>query len=278
MLVEPPRPVLPARAGLTISARRLGRVAASVAALLLAVLSRGDAFMLAALLTLAAWHLPTLAAVLPALLASSWRWGSTSLEAWAGAQAVLGPAGVVGPGRAAAASWLAAGALLLASPHRLGRSSTGVGGMGGPLGVPGAPKLRTALTAIGVGGMGGPVRPSNAPNLALAAATGATAAAVVAGPAVGGEIWVRAVATIVATVAALVVATQRARHHIDGAVDVAAVVAGVGAAALVAGDAPGWWGTVDAGALRSGALVALAVAALVAVGGRTLAALGGRAS
>ncbi len=278
MLVEPPRPILPARAGLTISTRTLVRIAASAAALLLAVLSRGDAFVLAALLTLAAWHLPALPAVLAALLATSWRWGSTSLEAWAGAQAVLGPAGVVGPGRAAAGAWCAAAALVLAAPRRMGRSRHEVRGTGGPWGARDAPNLRLAGVALRVRGMGGPKGAPGAPNLVLAAATGATAAAVVGGPAPGGVLWVRAAATVVATVVALAVSTQRARHRVDRVADGLAIAAGLVAVVLVAGDAPGWWGTVDGGALGRGALIALAVAALVAVGDRTLAALAGRAS
>ena len=42
------------------------------------------------------------------------RWGSTSLGALAGAQSVLGPAGLTGPATVAASSWLAAGAVVLA--------------------------------------------------------------------------------------------------------------------------------------------------------------------
>ena len=100
------------------------RSAAAVAALVLAILSRGDALVLGALLVVVAWHLPALA-VIPALLAASWRWGSTSLDALAGAQAVLGPAGFVGPTAAAAGSWLAAVANVLSPPPE-----------GGGMGVP----------------------------------------------------------------------------------------------------------------------------------------------
>ncbi|MDP8987220.1 MAG: hypothetical protein M3N11_02600, partial [Actinomycetota bacterium] len=55
-------------------------------------------------------------AVLFAGLAVLERWGTASLEAVAGAQSVLGPGGVVGPTAAAASAWLAAAALVLASP------------------------------------------------------------------------------------------------------------------------------------------------------------------
>lgn len=232
MLVEPPRPVVPARAGLTIAAGVPLRTAASVAALVLAVLSRGDVVVLAALLALAAWHLPAVGAVVPALLASAWRWGSTSLDALAGAQAVLGPAGWTGPAAAAASAWLAAVAVVLAVSGRLPRP----------------------------------------PSLVLAVATGATAAVVVAGPAPGGAVWVRVLATVVATGLALVVAAWRTPQR-GAVIDGIAIVAGLGALALAGLDAPALSGTFDGAALRTGAALAVAVVALAAVGERTVTAM-----
>ena len=73
--------------------------------------------MLAALLGLAAWRPVAAAAVAAALAATAWRWSSSSLEDIAGAQAVLGPAGWVGPALGAAGSGLAALAVLLAAPR-----------------------------------------------------------------------------------------------------------------------------------------------------------------
>lgn len=248
MLVEPPRPLVPARAGLTIAAGAPLRTAAAVAALVLAVLSRGDVVVLAALLACAAWHPPALGAVVPALLASAWRWGSTSLDALAGAQAVLGPAGWTGTAAAAASSWLAAVALVLAVPGRLRPPPIEVGGMGGPHG---------AL---------------DAPNLVLAGATGAAAAVVVAGPAVGGAVWVRVLATVVATALALVVTAWRTPRRAT-LVDGVAIAAGLGALVLAGLDAPALSGTLDGAALRTGAAVAVAVTGVAVVGERAVTAM-----
>jgi hypothetical protein len=86
----------------------------TAAALVLAVTSRGDAAVLAAVLVVVEANPVAAVAVVAALAGSSWRWGTTSLDALAGAQAVLGPAAVVGPTGSAAGSWCAAGALVLA--------------------------------------------------------------------------------------------------------------------------------------------------------------------
>jgi hypothetical protein len=93
-------------------------VAVALAALVLAVSSRGDTVVLGLLLLALGPRPAALVAVGGALVASAWRWGDSSLEALAGAQAVLGPAGGVGPAPAAAGSWLAAAALLLAVARR----------------------------------------------------------------------------------------------------------------------------------------------------------------
>jgi hypothetical protein len=87
--------------------------ALAVAALVVAASSKGDAIVLGLVLVLMELRPATLVAVAAALGASSWRWGSTSLDALAGAQSVLGPAARVGPTAAAAGSCLAALALLL---------------------------------------------------------------------------------------------------------------------------------------------------------------------
>jgi uncharacterized protein (TIGR03382 family) len=80
----------------------------------------------AALLAAGAWgtetRLPRRIAVAAALVLTALtvraRWGSGSLDAMAGAQAVLGPAVSVGP-PAAAAVWCAAAAVVLAGPRQL---------------------------------------------------------------------------------------------------------------------------------------------------------------
>ncbi len=203
------------------------RVAAAAAALVLAVLSRGDALVLAALLAAAAWRPLPAVAVASALLATAWRWSSSSLEAIAGAQAVLGPAGWVGPGLAAAGSWLGAVALLAATPGFRDRRAQLVAG----------------------------------------AASGAAAAVIVAGPAPGGDVWVRVVAGVAAAVIAVGVGRWRvgaARAAI--ALDAVSLVAAVAALAAAAQEAGGWAGTVSSSSAGEGLAVAAGVTGvLVAV-------------
>lgn len=246
------------------------RTGAAVAALVLAVLSRGDALVLAALLALAAWRPPALV-VIPALVASSWRWGSTSLEALAGAQAVLGPAGLVGPPAAAAASWLAGIALLLSAPVE-------VGGTWEPGRVPAAPNVRPGRVSRLVEGMAGPIRASHAPNVLVGTiAVGAAVAAVVAGPAPGGALWVRGAAIVIASVVARSIARWRAgRAAVARWIDVLGAVAALGALAAVTLHAPAWSGTIDDHALARGVVLAIATGVLVAVGRLSRAAMGQR--
>ncbi|HJR26127.1 MAG TPA: hypothetical protein VJ804_11670, partial [Acidimicrobiales bacterium] len=62
--------------------------AVAAGAVVLGVTSRGEAIVLGLLLLALELRPTTLLAVAGALLASSWRWGTTSLDALAGAQAV----------------------------------------------------------------------------------------------------------------------------------------------------------------------------------------------
>lgn len=216
------------------------RTAAAVAVIVLAVLSRGDALVLAALVVLAAWR-PAALVVVPALVAASWRWGSSSLEALAGAQSVLGPAGFVGPATAAIGTWMAGVALLFAIP----RTSDLVQG-------------RATVVAVAIG---------------------TAAAAVVAGPGMGGALWVRGVAIVVASLGATGVARLRARGGpADVILDGVALVCGVGALVVVFPAAPGWSGTIEGAALREGVALAVAALALVGVGGTVIAAMRERAA
>jgi len=82
-----------------------------------AVTSTGDVVLLAVLLGLATGDLVVATAVVAACLSVAFRWGSTSLDAIAGAQAVLGPAGAVGSGPEAISAWCAAAVLVLAAPR-----------------------------------------------------------------------------------------------------------------------------------------------------------------
>jgi hypothetical protein len=107
-----------------------------LAVLLATVLAAPIGIVTAALVALATWL----------------RWGSTWLVAVTGAQAVLGPAAVVGPPSAAASSWLAAAALLLAVPGGSALAALATGAtaallVAGPAGVGGIP-VRVAVTAL----------------------------------------------------------------------------------------------------------------------------------
>jgi len=90
-------------------------LAAGVAATVLVVLATGDVLVLA--LTLAAVT-GTRAAVGPVLVCLSIgvRVGTVSLAAAAGAQSVLGPAGLTGPPLQATAAWVSCIALIVAAP------------------------------------------------------------------------------------------------------------------------------------------------------------------
>ncbi len=203
------------------------RAAALAAALVLAVASRGDVVVLAVLLGAGAWRPLPAVGVVTALAATGWRWSSASLEHIAGAQAILGPAGVVDPPSGAVSSWLAGFALVLATPDLpelpWGRSSS---------------LIRRWLPR---------------------AASAAAATVVVAGPGTR-DVWVRAPGFAVAL--ALTVAVARVRP-VPPHRHVAAVVLGLGALVAVALDAPPVAGTLDGGAFLEGLALAAAVSALV---------------
>ncbi len=177
-----------------VSPRLLATVAAVVAAVL-AGTSTGSVVVVALLIGLATVDRWAGAAVLLAGLAASIRFGTGSLDDLAGIQSVLGPAGVVGPGLAAASAWAAAAAVVLAT---------------GPPDVP-----------------GGGNRPWR---FAPALATGLLAATLVAGPGPS-DLAVRVGASIGAVVVAAGVSVlddragwRRARRGLSLALAVAAVV------------------------------------------------------
>ena len=115
MLLEPPGQDVPPRH--LVSATDRLRLGAAAAALALTLLSRGDALVLAGLLGLVAWRPLRALGGAVALGAGAWRFGSMGLSDLAGAQAVLGPAVVVGPTASAAGSWLAAVAIVACAPR-----------------------------------------------------------------------------------------------------------------------------------------------------------------
>jgi hypothetical protein len=147
------------------------RAALLVAALALAISSRGDVVVLALLLGFGAGRRASGVAAGLALTAALVRWGSPSLGAIAGAQAVLGPAGWTGSSVAVVSAWAGAAALVLAAVSL----------------------DRTSMTKT-----------------VLAAAPFAIAAAdVVAGPAPGGALAVRVGASAIAFVVTTLVARRR---------------------------------------------------------------------
>jgi hypothetical protein len=162
------------------------RAALLVAALALALSSRGDVVVLTVLLGFGAGRRASGVAAAAALTAALVRWGSPSLGAIAGAQAVLGPAGWTGSIFAVASAWTGAAALMLAAIS-FDRTST-------------------MLTALSV-----------AP-FAIAAAD------VIAGPAPGGALAVRVVASAIAIVLSTVVARWRSFPALAVAVGVLSLV------------------------------------------------------
>ena len=143
-----------------------GREAAGVAAAALVLTSTGDAFLLAVLLAFAARSRlvgATTAGVAVALLA---RWGSSSLAAAAGAQAVLGPAFLLLPVPSMASTWLAAAALVLVAP--LGRLAPLFGAAAGLVAAgPGMTSPLDALLRVAAMAAGGALAWFAAPRLAM---------------------------------------------------------------------------------------------------------------
>lgn len=136
-----------------VSSEELRR-GAGVGAAALAVSSSGEVVLLAALLGAAAGELIAGAVALLATTAAALRWGTTSLDAIAGAQTVLGPAAAVGPVAAAASTWLAAAALVLVKARGLNAVLFGVtAGLiaVGPAGSVDQVAVRVVAAVIGAG-------------------------------------------------------------------------------------------------------------------------------
>ncbi len=178
MPLAPPRPVVPAeRRGarpLSDAAPGAVRGVAAAAVTLLALWPGGEAVAVAVLAAVVVGAAPAVAAVALALAAAAIRWGSTDLAAFAGAQAVLGPAGLTGAPLAAAAMWCAAGALVLATPGGAPPSGRRLGRLplpsGHALAVAAPPGVLAALLVWGPGGLGGVPERVVATGLAVAAA------------------------------------------------------------------------------------------------------------
>lgn len=132
-----------------------------MAAVAVAVAGRGHGAVLAVLLAVVLASPVGIATAALAAVATATRWGSSWLVAIGGAQAVLGPAVVVGPARAAASSALAAAALVVAVPGRTIAGALAVGAtagflFAGPAGLDGVATragatLACSLLAYGIG-------------------------------------------------------------------------------------------------------------------------------
>lgn len=238
------------------------RLGAAGAAVVLAALSQGDLLVLAAVLVLVVWRpLPALGVVL-ALVACAGRWSSSALVDVAGAQAVLGPAGIVEPSALAVSAWLGALALVAASPRRAALAPRPAPTT--PLDPPPAGPRRVLRATP-------EPPPSRARSvvtverLAAPAALGLSAAVVVAGPAPGGALWARAVAALAAGALAVAVGRLRDRERWAWPLDVVAVLAGAGALLLVVVDGRSWSGTVVGEAVLEGTAIAAALPLAVVV-------------
>lgn len=111
--------------------------------------------LLAALLGVSTGGLLAAVTAALAVLSSALRWGVMSLEGIAGAQSVLGPAGVVGPELAAASAWCAAAALILVTPRDWRAAAFGLAAaitVAGPAaGTGGDVAVRVVASVAGVG-------------------------------------------------------------------------------------------------------------------------------
>jgi len=235
-------------------------LAAAIAASVLAVSSRGSAVVAALLLGVAVADRRAGAAAVLAVLATAIRFRTAALDDLAGIQEVLGLAGEVGPSTGAAASWLAAAAVLLAvgplafAPGPGRERGVWVGTAGGS-GTRDADPAPVTGPVSGAGGDDG----------------GAGGAAFVTGPGRERGVWVGKAAQTGASDADPAVATgpgssvgtvgrlAGARYAALTAVPV--VPAGLLAAALVAGPGPSELGTRVLASLAGIALAGIALAA-----------------
>lgn len=158
---------------MSIQSGGLVGLGAAVGLAVMAATATGDALLAGVLLGLAATDVAAGSAGVLVGVSVIGRWGSSSLAALAGGQAVFGAAGWSGPPGLVLSSWAAAGAVILACPRRRGSS-------------PGPEPLIGALGC------------------------GILAAALVAGPAVAGDtasvVGLRVFASVIAAGVALVLA------------------------------------------------------------------------
>lgn len=116
--MEPPHPVLPGRPAHELTGGPVPaiRLAAGAGAGILLLTSSGHPLVVAVLLGMVAANATAGLTSALAGIAAALRWGTGSLSASAGAQAVLGPAADVGPALAAGGSVAGAVGVVLVSP------------------------------------------------------------------------------------------------------------------------------------------------------------------
>ncbi len=168
---------------------------AAVGLAMMVITSTGDALVAGVLLGVAADDLVAGSVGVLVGIAGVGRWGSSSLAALAGGQAVLGAGGWSGPAGMVVSSWAAAAAVVLVCSRRAGSAST--------------PEVPVGILASGL-----------------------LAAALVAGPAVGQDTGSVVTLRVVASVVAVAVAVLVVRACPPRATRVAGVIAAVSAAAL----------------------------------------------
>ena len=156
MLLEPFAPNVRARHYRPLTSLQQG---AAAGAAVMALTSTGDVLLLGALLGVAAGEVSVGATGVLAGFVVVGRFGSSSLTALAGAQQVIGPAGVTGPVLLAAAAWCAALATVLASRgEALAAAAFGLAAadvVAGPAAIPfrhggGPVAMRAAASLVGI--------------------------------------------------------------------------------------------------------------------------------
>ncbi len=169
---------------------------AAVGLAMMVITSTGDALVAGVLVGLAAADLAAGTVGVLVGIAVVGRWGSSTLAALAGGQAVLGAGGWSGPAGMVVSSWAAAAAVVLVCPR-------------GGAGSASTPEVPAGIVASGL-----------------------LAAALVAGPAVGRDTGSVVTLRVVASVVAVAVAVLVIRACPRRVARVAGVIAAVSAAAL----------------------------------------------
>lgn len=183
------------------------RLIAATSAVVLALSSKGDITILVTLLAFVSHERKSTLGILAVGASVVFRYGTSSLEALAGAQSVLGPAGLVGPTGLALSAWLGSLCLLCAG---FGLGTTPLRGDG-----------VEASQAQGL------------PPSLVALALGASASVLTVGPSISRGLLLRAVSTAVGTSLTFVVASRIANERSRRWASWASLVLGLACLVLV---------------------------------------------